>query len=388
MRLLLINYEYPPVGGGAANATAHIAHAMAALGHSPIVLTGAYRSQFGRSRVDGVDIIRVSARRARPDRSGLFEMATYVVAAAFALPRVLRTERPDAAIVFFSMPCGPLGLLAQMWAHIPYVISLRGGDVPGTEASLNWVYTLLTPLRRLVLRKAVSVVANSFGLKALSEATDPVEVEVIPNGVDTDFFRPRERREEPNKRVFTFLFVGRFQAQKNLLFLLDAVVVLRRGAVSPFQVVIVGDGPMGPELRRRCTALGLDEIVTWFGWCSKNLLLAHYQAADCFLNPSLYEGMPNAVLEAMACGLPVVASDVPGNDAVILPGETGFLFEPGDLTQFVALMHRLLAEPMTARDMGGTARTRVAANFSWVSVAEQYVGLLDNASATDPAPAS
>ena len=386
MRVLLINYEYPPVGGGAANATAHIARALAVLGHAPIVLTGAHGSAPGRNRVDGVDIIRVSARRARPDRSGLFEMATYVAAAACAMPRVLRTERPGAAIVFFSMPCGPLGLLAHMWAHIPYIISLRGGDVPGTEASLNWAYTLLTPLRRLVLRKAVSVVANSLGLKKLSQAADPVEVEVIPNGVDTDFFRPLEPRDAPNKKVFTFLFVGRFQAQKNLLFLLDALAILRRDAVSPFQVAIVGDGPMGSELRRKCTALRLNEIVTWFGWCSKNQLLAHYQTADCFVNPSLYEGMPNTVLEAMACALPVVASDVPGNDAVVLPGQTGFLFALGDLTQFVELMNRLLAEPAMARDMGGIARTRVAATFSWVRVAEQYIGLLDGRRATDPAP--
>src|SRR5512139_2597977 len=98
MRLLLINYEYPPVGGGAGNATAHIARALAELGHSPVVLTAAYDSQPSRSVVERVEIIRVPARRARPDRSGLFEMATYVASAAFALPRVLNVERPDAAI--------------------------------------------------------------------------------------------------------------------------------------------------------------------------------------------------------------------------------------------------------------------------------------------------
>lgn len=202
MRLLLINYEYPPVGGGAANATANIARALVELGHSPIVLTAAYNAQPPRRLVDGVDIIRVPARRERPDRSGLFEMATYVASAAIALPRLLRTEEIDAAIVFFSMPCGPLGLLAHIWANIPYIVSLRGGDVPGTESGLGLAYSVLRPVRRWVLRKAAAVVANSSGLKSLSEAADPIEVRVIPNGVDTEFFRPRDK---PGETTFTFL---------------------------------------------------------------------------------------------------------------------------------------------------------------------------------------
>jgi len=373
MRLLLVNYEYPPIGAGAANATAHIARALVTLGHRPIVLTAAYDSLPARDDVDGILVIRVPAKRARADRSNLFEMATYVASAALALPGVIRTEKPDAAIVFFSMPCGPLGLLARWLADIPYVVSLRGGDVPGTEPGLNFVYSLLAPMRRLVLRKAVAVVANSTGLKALSEAADPVEATVIPNGVDTDFFRPSSTRGD---RPFTFLFVGRFQPQKNLPFLLQAAAALRREAVIPFRVVLVGDGPMRSELKRQSSALGLEDVVLWHGWCSKEKLLTHYREADCFLNPSLYEGMPNTVLEAMACSMPVVASNVPGNNAVVLPGETGFLFELSDLPQFVTMMCRLLAEPTMACTMGDTARTRVATDFSWKNVAQRYLGLL------------
>ena len=373
MRLLLINYEYPPVGGGAGHATAEIAGALVALGHSALVLTGAFESQPARATVQGVEVIRVPARRARADRSNLFEMATYVGSAAAALPRILKTEKPDAALVFFSLPCGPLGLLTRWLARIPYVISLRGGDVPGTEARLERAYRLLTPVRRAVLRRAAAVVANSEGLKTLSEAADPIPVRVIPNGVDAQFFSPGTgSRDGP----FTFLFVGRLQAQKNVRLLLQAAARLRRENPTAFRVIIVGDGPLKPELQRLSETFALDGVVTWHSWCAREELLHHYRSADCLVNPSVYEGMPNAVLEAMACALPVIASDVAGNNTLVRDGETGALFPLEDLTQLVGAMHRFLVQPPAARAMGLTARRGVSANLSWQSVARQYVELV------------
>ena len=73
--------------------------------------------------------------------------------------------------------------------------------------------------------------------------------------------------------------------------------------------------------------LGIEDCLVWHGWVEKGRLREIYRSADCLVNPSLYEGMPNVVLEAMACGLPVIASRVPGNDAVVRHGETGWLFD-------------------------------------------------------------
>jgi len=372
MKLLLINYEYPPLGGGAGNATLHIAQALASAGHQVVVLTSGFGELPANSREHGVGVIRLRVRRARIDRSNPREMAGYVVAAARALPGLLRAERPDAAIVFFSIPCGPLGLFARLLAGVPYAISLRGGDVPGTERRLAVAYRLLTPLRRLVMRRAVAVIANSDGLKALSERADPIDVAVIPNGVDAEFFVPAvARRHGP----FTFLFVGRFQAQKNLALLLEAMARIRQEVKESFRAVFVGDGPERVSLREKCTALRLDDVVVWNGWCEKDELLRLYQSADCFVNPSLYEGMPNAVLEAMACGLPVIASNVAGNDAVVIPNGTGFLvpLESGELARAMAT---IMNDRSLCRRFGSAARDRAVRDYSWTDVARQYVEVL------------
>ena len=104
--------------------------------------------------------------------------------------RVVRDERIEGIVAFFSIPSGP----AAWWAHratgVPYIVSLRGGDVPGAEAGLGSVHRFLTPFRRCILRSARSVVANSPGLQTLAEKADPGPVRLIPNGVDTEHFSP------------------------------------------------------------------------------------------------------------------------------------------------------------------------------------------------------
>jgi glycosyltransferase involved in cell wall biosynthesis len=97
--------------------------------------------------------------------------------------------------------------------------------------------------------------------------------------------------------------------------------------------------------------------------------------------------MPNTVLEAMACSLPVVASAVPGNDEVVVHGETGFLFPVDDLWQFVAAMRRLLVDPPLVRVMGETGRIEVATTFSWQNAARKYVRLLVGISMSSPGSA-
>lgn len=108
MNLLLINYEFPPVGGGAANATWELARALVQRGHHPIVLTARFRDRNPAATPEGVTLIEVSARRRRREACTPFEMATFAVSASLRVRRILRRERIDGMIAFFSIPCGPI----------------------------------------------------------------------------------------------------------------------------------------------------------------------------------------------------------------------------------------------------------------------------------------
>jgi glycosyltransferase involved in cell wall biosynthesis len=371
MRILLVSYEYPPVGAGAATAGGAIAKALSELGHEVVVLTGGFKGLPRCFDDHGIIIHRIPSLRRRMDRSDVKEMASFLAAGLLFAPTLIRTHRVEGAIVFFSVPCGPIGLLGRWICGLPYIISLRGGDVPGAEPSLNFLHRFLRPIRRTILKNSIAIVANSNGLRKMAETADPFPVQVIPNGVDTRFFIPGRLKPVRNESTLRILFVGRFRQQKNLPFLFRQVAHL---PPATFELHLVGDGPEKQRLEGLARKLGIASAVTWHGWISPGALPQIYQSADCLVNPSLYEGMSNVVLEAMACGVPVIASRVPGNDELVLDGDTGFLFdlrEPAALVSALAELH----DAGLRRRMGTSARNRAANFCSWNNVARQYVEL-------------
>ena len=374
MNLLLINYEYPPIGGGAATATYHTARELVKQGHQILVLTANYQELSGWKDEEGITVYRCWALRQFPDRSSLLEQLSFVISATLILPNILKKRTIEGVIVYFSLPCGPLGLWSKITKKTPYIISLRGGDVPNVETSVKKLHYFLTPVRRFILKHSLTIVANSEGLKQASQQADPFAVVVIPNGVNTDFFIPKQH----DNLIFQFLFVGRFHEQKNLFFTLEQINQLRKNTTLNFEFHLVGDGPLNQPLQEYAQKLNLNSIIKWHGWLEREKILTLYQQSDCLLNLSWYEGMPNVVLEAMACGLPVIASNVIGNDAVVQPGKTGYLVDLENSAQLQAILVSLLNNPELAKQLGIAGRARVIQEFSWEQVAKEYVRLFNN----------
>jgi glycosyltransferase involved in cell wall biosynthesis len=373
-KIILINYEYPPIGAGAGTATYHIARALAHQGHIPIVFTSKYRDMRGLIKEEGILIYRCFTFRKKKWESNIFEMASFLLSGFLTLPRIIKDERVDAAIIFFSLPCGPLGLYTHFLFGLPYVVSLRGGDVPGNEPSLDKFHKFFKPLRRLILKNSIAVIANSEGLKHLSEKKDPYAVKVIPNGVDFHFFTPRQKTH----RVTRFLFVGRFREQKNLFYLLKQMNILSRKIHKNFELHLVGDGPLKAELQKYSRKLSIRNKVFWHSWCDNERLKCYYQNADCLISTSKYEGMSNVLLEAMACALPVVASNVIGNNTLVKHGETGFLFALQRPEEFQKAIFNILNNNDLIYNMGQKARSYVEKEFSWDKMTKEYVKIIDS----------
>lgn len=386
MNFLLINYEYPPIGGGAGNATMFIARALHGLGHRVTVLTAAFAEHSGVGSDGGVTVHRLRAARRRADGASQREMLSFVFAALRAAPQIASGAGIGAVIVFFSIPCGPIALRLHRAMGLPYVVSLRGGDVPGFVPEIGWQHRLLTSARRSVLRSARAIVANDVGLARLSAAADPFKVVVIPNGVDCQFFAPRAEIG-PDGGPTRILFAGRMHRQKNLPFFLTQMGRLHAGAPNGWLLDLVGDGEERAAVEKCVRRLNLADITTLHGWQKdKSRLRELYQRAHVVVNPSLYEGMPNVVLEAMACGLPVVASEVPGNESLVRSGETGYLYEPGDGDALCAALREVRASPAMARGLGLNGRRTVEARYSWSHVARRYAALFEPATSPVSSP--
>jgi len=248
MRLLFINYEFPPLGGGAGRATAQIARQMARMGHEVTVLTSRFSGLPARESKDGYIIHRIPTLRKYKEKCRVFEMVAFLLSSLLAVLRLGKRWKPDMSVSFFTIPSAPASLLLKKVFRIPYIVSLRGGDVPGFMGKdLQFYHFLTKGAIRYMWRQSQAVVANSEGLKSLAQETSQsIDIKMIPNGVDADFFQEQavEGQEERLKLFrslghsrtvieneestpFNILTVGRLSSQKGLDILIDAIDMLR-----------------------------------------------------------------------------------------------------------------------------------------------------------------
>jgi glycosyltransferase involved in cell wall biosynthesis len=225
------------------------------------------------------------------------------------------------------------------------------------------------------LHRADALVADGWAADHLSARLER-PIDRVPKGVDAERFGPvgptiRKALRLGGKRVV--IAVARLVPIKNVPLLIDALAVLRPH-VPAAHLLIVGDGPAGAALRARAIALDLADAVTFAGSVPHERTPAFYRGADVFALSSDFDNSPNAVLEAMACGLPVVATDV-GGVREFVDRAGGALVPPGDAAALARALEAYLVQPDRARAAGAHNRLRVSAEFSWRASTRQLLAV-------------
>ena len=320
-------------------------------------------------------IYRIPALRRRQDRSGALEQLAFIASASFWTLSWARQNKPNATLAFFGVPSGAVAWLLKKIYRIPYIVSLRGGDVPGFRPyDFKTFHKLIGPFLRVIWHQADAVIANSNGLRDLAIAFDSsIEIPIIPNGVDGSHYK-NDFREWSPARLFS---VGRIVYQKGLDLGLRALAQLKD---LNWEWRIAGDGPQIDSLKSLAQELGISDRVIFLGWQSREELTRWYRHSNLFLFPSRHEGMPNAVLEAMSSGLPVVATRIAGSEELVLDGVTGLLVNAEDVDSLRDGLNRLIVEEKTRIQMGQASRQRVETEYSWENVARQYSDYLEKIS--------
>ena len=178
--------------------------------------------------------------------------------------------------------------------------------------------------------------------------------------------------EAAKAKTHDIAFLGRLEPQKNPLIIADILAALR--PLRP-TMCIVGGGSLEPELRARVASLGLSEQITWCGPLDHQAALAQVARARLLLLPSRWEGMPISLIEAMHMGLPVVASDIPGNDEVVRDGETGYLVPTLDVAAYASRIRGLLTDDALTASMSRAAIERIGSHFSFNEHVRQHIAL-------------
>lgn len=283
-----------------------------------------------------------------------------------SLSRIIEDFRPDIIHVPWLNPEGVTGCLLGEEFSIPSVVQAQGSDVNH--------FLRHYPGRKIFIQDIQKAAALSFVCQALKNSAANLGLThrnrpVVYNGVDIDAFKPAlEMRSNVGKTIVT---VARLDPVKNLSLLLDAFSRLSSGDQDSTQLILVGDGPCRQDLERQTRDLRIQSKVHFVGRVSHANVVAYLQQADLFCLTSFSEGLPVAAIEAMACGLPVVATKVGGVPEAVIEGITGLLVESGNVNAYTnALQHALSHywNPVPIREV-------VLSKFTWQRYANNMMGL-------------
>ena len=272
------------------------------------------------------------------------------------LVRLLRRERPHI-LHASSSKAGVLGRLAGFLAGVPIrIFTVHGWAFAAYSGAAGRTYRGADRLVRPLTTVTICVSEREREAGLLAGTCDAGRTVVIPNAVDVAHAPRAElaRRDRP-----LLVAVGRLKAPKDFLTFVRALAKLR---ADSFEAVVVGEGPDRGPLEREIESLGLGGSVRLAG--ERRDVPDLLAAADVFVLPSSSEGMPVSVLEAMAAGLPVVASRVGGVPEEVVDGETGLLVRPGDAAALAAALDSLLGDANVRRRLGAAGRLRAEQAFN------------------------
>jgi len=294
-------------------------------------------------------------------------------AAYLRLWRLLRELRPAAVHTRNTgvIDCQVVARLAGVPRRIHGYHGWDVDDLTGTDPGRNRLRRLCDPFvdRYVVLSRQIgSWLTGTLGVA-------PARVTHICNGVDVERFRPSPAQGNSRGPVVIGT-VGRLQAVKNQILLVQACGLLRRQApelAGTWQLRIIGDGPGRPALEAAIDAEGLVSDASITGW--NDDVPAALRDIDIFVLPSLNEGISNTILEAMATGLSVIATDVGGNPELVADNETGFLIPANDPAALAGRLLRYLQSPALLQAHGRAARGRAEREFSLQRMLADYADL-------------
>ena len=372
MKILVLCYEYPPLGGGGGRVARTVAEQLVARGHQVRVQTAGMKHLPKREMLAGVEVFRTFAFRRFEDRCSVPEMGYFCATSFLPTLHHCRTWKPDVMHAHFAMPTGALAWMVHRLTGTPYVLTVHLGDVPGAvPEQTDRLFQLVGGVAKWIWRDAAGVTAVSSFVQHLAEKGYHRSVVRISNGIDlSDAGSPPERIGEPPH----LLFVGRLNPQKCPLFLLDLLAAAKD---LPWRLTLVGDGMLMAAVRQKIEEHGLAARVALPGWIKAAEVQAILRAADVFLLPSSVEGLPVAAVEALKHGLAVLASDIPGVHDVVVDGVNGYRLPVGDFAAWTEKLRALLQAPATLLSMR-RASWEKASEFDLGRIATEYEAVLQS----------
>lgn len=365
----MICQDFPPVARGAGYYAYNLSKKLIERGHKVTVFTrGSWKKTYCEE-IDGISIYRVRFVPIYP-----FHLQLH----GFFINKLIKAMKSKFDVIHLHNP-----LIPVIHTSLPTIITEHGtvkGGIARRE-TLDLFSLGLKSFSRMYISIEQKLVNSADKVTAVSKScADELkgyyrikDVEVVYNGVDANFFVPNEMKNENEPYI---LYTGSLDALKGLVDLIRSAIYVCQGYPN-IRFILAGKGSLERHLRKLVHNLNLDKNVSFVGYIDQNALLRYYQNATLYVLPSYYEGLPTTILEAMSCGIPVVATAVAGTSAVIRDSENGFLVPPKDPEKLSEAIIKLVEDEKLRKEMGRNGREQVKKFYDWNVIADRIERLYE-----------
>ena len=358
MKIALLSEKYTPDLGGLAISTERLARLLTSAGHTVRVFAPT-------SSLPPSDLRTLPSHGVGVTRFGAHKRVDDTLVDWFELIVGEHTREPfDILHAYFLPQAGFVAAYAGKYLNVPSVVSIRGNDIERAAfdpAKFSHVM--------YALQNASAVTTNASELAKKAKAFLDREIILVPNGIDTDLFRPLEKNISLAQSLGLgdlpiIGFAGELRAKKGMTTLIFGYAKINK--VRPCSLLIVGEVRAGEDKQAfdEFRISNIDSRIIVTGAIPHNDMPAYYSLMDVFVHPSLRDGMPNALLEAMACGIPVVSTPVGGALDVIQDGENGVMIPVNDAKAISEAVQKFLDDESTRKKFSANARKTLVERFT------------------------
>lgn len=377
MRIAMVISNYYPFIGGAEVFAQEVAEHMVKKGAEVDVITlGSDKNLSKIEIINNVTVYRIGIGKVKylSFFAGFFRLLRYMLK--------LNTARDYDLIhsVGDGLP-SYVGTIIKKLKRKPHLITIQGGSIAaGFENKLSG--KILSKLEKWSFKNADSVHVISRKLRQQAEELGARHIVIIPNGVDAKIFKPMNKEELRKRYGFSLeekiiIAVARLIPRKGIDYLIRATAMVSQHLPN-LRLLIIGNGIQRAELERLIEQLEFNDKAQILGFVPHNQIATYLNMADVFVIPSLYEPLGIVTIEAMACGIPVIGSDVDGIPDVIEDGKNGILVPPGDDKQLAEAIMRLLADEDTRNKFAQKGLETVKQKFLWEIVLAEIKDVYSN----------